>query len=340
MTLPRSICILAIGAAISLAQFGAAAEDSGWYFAIQVVDDQTGRGVPMVELQTTGRASYYTDSNGLVAFYEPGAMNRKVWFSVAAHGYEMPANPFGLRGAMLDLKPGGSATIKIHRINIAERLYRLTGQGIYRDTVLLGRRPPIDQPLLNAEITGKDGTLNAIYCRRLYWFFGDTDRLSFPRGNFATTGATSDPPQKLDPELGINLHYFAASDGFARPMVSMPGPGVVWLYGVVALPDETGREQMVAFFQRRQGLGPLFENGFVRFDDRTQTFHKFRSLPLDPPIFPKEYPFRVELDGQAYIYFTDPYPMLRVRADLKSYLDLAAYEGYTCLKPGARYGKG
>src|SRR5690348_4605953 len=37
------------------------------YFAIQVVDDQTGRGVPLVDLQTTSDVSYYTDSNGLIA---------------------------------------------------------------------------------------------------------------------------------------------------------------------------------------------------------------------------------------------------------------------------------
>jgi len=41
------------------------------YFGIEVVDEQTGRGVPLVELQTTTGARYYTDSTGLVAFYEP-----------------------------------------------------------------------------------------------------------------------------------------------------------------------------------------------------------------------------------------------------------------------------
>jgi hypothetical protein len=36
--------------------------------AIEVVDRQTGRGVPMVELQTTSGARYYTDSAGLQRF--------------------------------------------------------------------------------------------------------------------------------------------------------------------------------------------------------------------------------------------------------------------------------
>ncbi|HEV3116944.1 MAG TPA: hypothetical protein VGY58_07835, partial [Gemmataceae bacterium] len=47
---------------------GSTAPTPGDYFAIQVVDAQTGRGVPMVELQTTSSVRYYTDSNGLVAF--------------------------------------------------------------------------------------------------------------------------------------------------------------------------------------------------------------------------------------------------------------------------------
>src|SRR3954451_21414431 len=45
----------------------ALAMDKGDYFAISVVDDQTGRGVPLVQLKTTNDVCYYTDSNGLVA---------------------------------------------------------------------------------------------------------------------------------------------------------------------------------------------------------------------------------------------------------------------------------
>src|SRR5262249_13854591 len=76
------------------------------YFAVQVVDEAMGRGVPMVELQTTSGARYYTDSNGLIAFYEPGLMGRKVWFGVSSHGYELPPDGFGIRGVTLETKPG------------------------------------------------------------------------------------------------------------------------------------------------------------------------------------------------------------------------------------------
>ena len=96
----------------------------------------------MVELQTTNGTLYYTDSAGRVAFFEPGLMGQRVFFAVSAHDYEFPKDGFGIRGVVLEAKPGGGARLRIKRINIAERLYRITGQGIYRDTVLLGRKPP------------------------------------------------------------------------------------------------------------------------------------------------------------------------------------------------------
>src|SRR5262245_9424469 len=98
------------------------------YFAIEVVDEQTGRGLPLVELETVDHLRLYTDSAGLIAFNEPGLMNRKVFFNVTSHGYEFPKDMFGYPGVALETRPGGSAKLKMKRINIAERMYRITGQ--------------------------------------------------------------------------------------------------------------------------------------------------------------------------------------------------------------------
>src|SRR5687767_2552744 len=116
----------------------ATAPAPGAYHVIEVVDEQTGRGVPLVELETVDRVRYYTDSNGIVAFNEPGLMSQKVFFGVSSFGYEFPEDMFGFRGTAVETKPGATTKLKVKRLNIAERLYRVTGQGIYRDTVLAG----------------------------------------------------------------------------------------------------------------------------------------------------------------------------------------------------------
>src|SRR5438128_1850155 len=118
----RAYVFLALLLAPHLGQATVAAAEPSRYFAIHVVDEQTGRGVPMVELQTTSSVRYYTDSNGLVAFHEPGLMNTKVWFGASAHGYEFPPDGFGIRGGTLEIRPGGNAQLRIKRLNIAERL--------------------------------------------------------------------------------------------------------------------------------------------------------------------------------------------------------------------------
>ncbi len=310
----------------------------GDYFGIEVLDQDTGRGVPMVELETTSGVRYDTDSNGLIAFYEPGLMDRKVWFAVSAHGYEFAPDGFGLRGAALQTRPGVVAQLKVKRLNIAERLYRVTGQGIYRDTVLLGRKAPIAEPFLNAEVTGQDSVMNALYRGKLYWFYGDTTRVAYGLGNFAMSGATTELPGKLDPSVGFDLHYFTGKDGFARPMASMAGEGVVWLSGLVVLPGPTRQERMLAWFQRRRGLGAVLENGFVAYNDREEKFENLKEAPLEPTLFPIGCAFQPERqDGPGYIYFTAPYPAVRVKADWGSYLDLGSYEAYTCLSPQTRY---
>src|SRR5260370_5667761 len=117
-------------------------------FCIEVVDDETGRGVPLVELQTVNNIRLFTDSNGVVAFDEPGLDGQRVFFHVKSHGYEFAKDGFGYRGQALDVRSGEKATLKITRRNLAQRLYRMSGAGIYRDTVLTGGEGPLpDSPI-------------------------------------------------------------------------------------------------------------------------------------------------------------------------------------------------
>ncbi|PYM12599.1 MAG: hypothetical protein DME18_11005, partial [Verrucomicrobia bacterium] len=243
-------------------------------FRITVVDDQTGRGVPLVELRTVNNISLWTDSNGIIAFDEPGLMGQEVYFHIKSHGYEYPKDGFGNRGVKLKPTRGGSAVIKIKRINIAERLYRVTGQGIYRDSVLAGQPVPLKEPALNARVTGQDTVIATPYRGKIYWFWGDTERASYPLGNFAASGATSEFPGLggLDPGLGVNLTYFIDASGFSKPMCPGFGEGLQWIEGVMTVPDENGRERLVARVSSQKGLVPAYAWHLAVFNDPKQVF--------------------------------------------------------------------
>ena len=306
-------------------------------FAIKIIDDQTGRGVPLVELQTVNNIRYVTDSNGLVAFHEPGLMNCAVFFTIKSHGYEFAKDGFGFRGKAIEVKEGGSVTLRIKRLNIAERLYRVTGAGIYRDSVLLGRKVPIKEPLLNAQVFGSDSVVNTIYKGKMIWFWGDTNRPSYPLGNFHVPGATSLLPGKggLDPDRGINLDYFVDDKGFAKETAHLPGEGPTWITGLVKLTEKDGRERLFATYMKVKGFLEVYERGLVEWSDQKKQIEPVVIFPKKAPFYPVGQPFHHRVDGIDYIYYANPYPLVRTRARADRLQLLGEYEAYTCLKEGS-----
>ena len=307
-------------------------------FAIRVVDAETGRGVPLVELETVNHLRFYTDSNGTVAFREPGLMDRQIFFHLRSHGYEYPKDDFGYRGVRLKTTPGTEAVLKLKRLNIAERLYRVTGAGIYRDSRLLGRSAPIEQPLLNGMVFGSDSVVTAVYRGKLHWFWGDTNRPSYPLGNFHVPFATSLLPGLggLDPGLGVNLTYAVGKNGFAKEAAKMPGKGPTWIDGLVVLPDKNQRPRLLAQYVKIKSPLTVYERGVVQFNDERQQFGHRATFPKDAPLYPHGHPFlHRAADGQEYVYFAGGMPLVRVRASLASYLDPSQYETYTFLPAGS-----
>jgi len=331
------ICVCFQGGVLLLAGAEPAAH-AGKYFAIEVVDEQTGRGVPLVELRTVNGVRHYTDSNGVVAFYEPGLMDRTVFFYVKSHGYEFPKDGFGFRGKALPVAEGGSARLKIKRINIAERLYRVTGAGVYRDSVLTGHAVPVRRPVLNGQVLGSDSVLSAVYQGRIYWFWGDTNRPGYPLGNFHVPGATSLLPQDggLDPERGVDLEYFLDERGFAKETAHMPGEGPTWLDGLTVLRDHAGRERLFARYVKVRKPMEVYEQGLVEFNPGKQQFEKVLQFDMDAPALLGGHPFEHVVGGVDYVYFANPFPLVRVRADVEHVQEPSAYEAFTCLKEGSR----
>ncbi|HEY6563592.1 MAG TPA: hypothetical protein VIY86_03805, partial [Pirellulaceae bacterium] len=272
-------------------------------FAITVVDEETGRGVPLVELKTVNHVSWWTDSGGLVAFDDAGLMGLEVFFHIRSHGYEYPKDGFGNRGLKLRPTPGGTATIKLKRLNIAERLYRITGEGIYRDTVRLGRKPPTRHPLLNGQVMGQDTVIATPYRGRIYWFWGDTERVSYPLGNFGASGATSEQPGSggLDPAVGVDLTYFTDRTGFSKPMIPVPARGLRWIEGVFTVPDERGTDRLVARVANHRDLGSVHGWHLMLFNDEKEVFEPFRDWNI-PDTHDSAHPFRAQVGEREYFY--------------------------------------
>lgn len=299
-------------------------------FKIHVVDAETGRGVPLVELRTVNSLRLVTDSNGLVAFDEPGLMGHDVYFHVQSHGYELPADEFGYRGVALHAVAGGEGTVKIKRLNIAERLCRLTGQGIYRDSVLLQQPAPLRDPVLNGGVLGQDTAQAEIYKGKMMWFWGDTDRTSFPLGNFHTTGAIATFPRGHDDaSVGLDYKYFTGADGFVRAMVPREASLPVWVSGMVVL-GSGNNETMYAYYSQMKSLNEIAESGYVRWSDAKQCFDTAQ-------VFTKERGWRhleshtVRLK-QGYVACNLPVNV-RVPADPVKLLNSNAYEAFTCIGP-------
>ncbi|GAA4435693.1 hypothetical protein [Bremerella cremea] len=306
-------------------------------FGIQVVDEQTGRGVPLVELTTTNDIRLITDNAGWIAFDEPGLMNQRVYFSVKSHGYSLPADGFGNRGQAFDVRPGETGTIKIQRHNLAERLYRVTGQGQFHHSVKLGKPVPWEYANLNGEVMGQDSTQAIQLGDRILWTWGDTARPSYPLGNFATSGAWSKLPAKggMDPSIGIDQQYLVDQDGFSKPMFVNDIPGtVIWMHGMCTVDAPNGQTKVLTHYSIREGLGKERRAGIAMFNESTEQFDQVTRFEEPARLYPRGQSFHHVDDGQEYIYFATPYPLIRVAARWDAVLDPTQYEAWTCLEEG------
>lgn len=316
-----------------------AAHSEGGYFRIDCVDSETGRGVPLVQLKTSSYISYYTDSAGIVAFDEPGLLGQSVYFVVLSDGYAvnstLPNTPKSEPGVLLDTTPGGRATITLLRTQPGQRMYRMSGGGIYRDSVLVGAGAPIPDPLIGAaNVLGQDSLQAAVYKGKAYYFFGDTECPAGPRdtdcqhyGRY-TTGATSCVPN-VDAGCSIPppLHYFASNStrddggmapngrpnvaslrqwnphGFAHPKPMLPGPLLnesTWVKSVAVVRDN-GTERMFATYVCPSSNGA---QGIAQWDDGTESFKpilSYSSLPGTQCVM------SLAPEDERYIYYASPF---------------------------------
>ena len=270
------------------------------YFVIRVLDEATGRGVPLVELKLPNEVSYWTDSAGIAAFNEPSLIGRDVFLAIRSHGYAYLHETLLGSGTNVTVEPGRMHTLRMRRTMIAERLYRLTGEGIYRDSVLAGLPVPMKQPLLNARVLGQDTVAAAVYRGKIFWIWGDTIGPAF--WNFSVSAATSNLQD--DPAVAVHYAYFQNSEGRPKEMLPLSGEGLVWIEGLIPMTDPDGEERLVATYTRQDGLQFPDECGLALFDDAAQIFRPWIQFPCTKE-HKSSHPFLH--DGYWYLY-----PGLRV----------------------------
>jgi len=293
--------------------------------AIRVFDHDNQRGVPLARLSAFGE-DYWTDSQGMIAYCNPDHLGSSVIFDYFSHGYALLA---GGTQVTLPTSKGGTAQVELKRTNIAERLYRLIGGGIYRDSTLLGLKAPLKSPNLLAQVLGSDTASTTIYKGKLFWMWQDTDRVSYTLGNFRGTAATSVLPSAggLSQNVGVDFTYFVGSDGFAAPMCPNCDALPIWMSGIVSVPDAGGNEKLYAGYANVNGQGALQEAGLAVFDDTKQSFDVVLKDFAGKTDFqrPDGHPYKITHGTQKYVY----YGALRIPAAAEAFTNPAKYEQFT-----------
>ncbi len=308
-----------------------------------VLDSQSHHGVPLVELSTTNGIVHLSDNNGVVAITEPDLLGKDVFFSIKSHGYEYPADGFGMRGRNITLIPGGETKLELNRKNLAERLYRTTGTGLDAASLLTNHPRVEHRTPEQGLLTGCDSIMSIPYRGKQFWFWGDTSRLAYPLGNFHITGATSPLDGSKHVDKGIQYTFFNDDKGFVKPMAKMPGDGPTWIGALAILKDQAGTEKMVAFYIKVRPKMEAYRWGIVVWNDEKEEFERLREFDKKPLHFDDiachTFIERDQESGTDYLYLASPFPHLRVPASLEAYCDPLQYETYVAGKGWMKGGK-
>ena len=296
-------------------------------FAIQLLDPVNGRGVPLVRLTANGQ-DYWSDNQGMIAFCDPDRLGTTVTFDVFSHGYALPG---GAGTVELEIGAGISGSVELERTMLAERLYRVTGGGGYRDSLLLELQTPLANPVINGLVAGSDTASTAVYRGRLFWMWQDTDRFAYPLGNFRGTSATSALPSDggVSPHLGADTEYFVGDDGFAKPISEAfaPDNAPVWIAGLVSVPDAGGEERLFGGYAKVEGLGATVEAGVMVFDDESETFQRVvTDLLEDGFVRPDGHAFKFRHGADEFVYYPE---RLRIPANAEAMVDRDQYEQFS-----------
>ncbi len=302
---------------------------------IEVVEKGTGWPVPLVELRTVNQVRFITDNAGVVAFDLPEMMGKETWLGLSGHGYEVKKDGFGFQGVRVTPQPGKTIKVEVDRLNIAKRLGRLTGAGLFAES----QKTDKELDWQESGIVGSDSVQNAVHNGKMFWAWGDTMMANYPLGVYDMSSATSEiqPLKSFEPPLKLKLSYFRDDKGKVRGVAKMPGTGPTWVSSYVSLPDKTGKARLVGNYVKIRGHLEAYEAGLCVWNEEKESFDPLKVLwtksEAQPkqPMMPNGHPsFMKDAQGKEWVYFGDPLPKVRCAATFEAWQDPAAWE---VLKP-------
>ena len=341
-------------------------------FYIQVVDQETGRGIPLAMVSTQDWVVWWTDSNGIAAITESDlqpdpATGRSgdVWIYVSSWGYTDPADGGDAEfpGHGIVMAPGSFERVELRRDNRAERLYRFTGAGVFRDSLLAGVATPLTDPTHSAKVAGQDSTQVAYYKGRVMYFFGDTLVRDDPFGVFSSTGAST---SLLDVNASsfLELEYFLEEleENSTSPVAMVPiDEWFTWVQAFATVDAGTENEALLGFWAEHDGdTMNTTAFGSMIWDDvaghfqllKNFTGQAFSQYCTDPwcsyVLWEGAHSLLATRDGEpcnasdpeAYVYLacTTPlvrFPLAAAAAAEGAFESFALWESYTPLVEGA-----
>ena len=151
------------------------------------------------------------------------------------------------------------------------------------------------------------------------------------RRNFAGAGQGRPGSRR-----GVNLTYFLDDKGFARKMTAIPGKGPTWITSLAALRVGAGKERLFAVYVKVRGTLDITPAAWRSSTTRRNGSSTIAEFDLQAAIQPDGHTFQRVEDGVTYLYFANPYPLVRVRATPEDLKRQANYQAFTCLKQGSR----
>ena len=299
---------------------------------IEIVDKENGWPVPLVELSTTNDARFISDNAGLIALDDPELLDRAVWFHVKGHGYGVNKDGFGYEGIRAAPMSGGTMRVEVQRRNIAKRLGRLTGAGLFAEQQKLGMEAQVP----DTGVFGCDSVLMTRRGNELFWLWGDTTLPGYPLGVFQSTAARTDarPIEEFKPPLAIRFNHFRDDEFKLRGVAPIPGDGPTWLTGMVDVRDQFAGQQLVATYSKIKGHLDEYEIGLCIWSRETESFVRHRVLwkegDGEKGLIPRGHPF-VWKDEQKkeWMLFGDPFPTMRCPATFEGWEKREQWEKVT-----------